>query len=211
MRPPLGVFTSLPVMWREADGLSAHLDAGQQPTWVRAELEHRFVLRSLDTLLDLGGLHALLLAQPRPLDPAENVALDRWVRAGGRLLLFADPMLTAPSRFPIGDRRRPQDVVLLSPILTYWGLDLTFDEDQPAGLREIAGSGLRVDLAGRLARRPGAPCRIEREGLVAACTLGRGEVLVVADAAVLDIGDSSRWRGAALASLLDEAFGRAGR
>lgn len=210
-RPTLGVFTSLPVMWREADGLSAHLSANQQPTWVRAELEQRFAPRPLDTLLDLDGLRFLLLAQPRPLDPAENVALDRWVRAGGHLLLFADPMLTAPSRFPIGDRRRPQDVVLLSPILTHWGLDLSFDEDQPAGLREIAGSGLQVDLAGRFAPRPGGRCLIVREGLVAACNIGRGRVLAVADAALLDGSDSSPWRAAALAGLIDEAFGRAGR
>lgn len=208
-RRALGLFTTLPVMWEEADGIAAQLGPERKPPWVRVALERRFALKPLDTLLDLGDLRLLLLAQPRPLDPAENVALDGWVRQGGRLLLFADPMLTAPSRFPLGDRRRPQDVVLLSPILAHWGLDLTFDEDQPPGLREVAGSGLRADLPGRLARRPDGRCRIEHQGLVAACTLGRGRVLVVADAALLDASDSSPWRAVALESLLDEAFGPA--
>ena len=65
-----------------------------------------------------------MMIQPRPLSPQENVALDNWVAAGGRLLLFADPALTEDSAFAIGDRRRPQDVVLLSPILARWGLEL---------------------------------------------------------------------------------------
>lgn len=197
-------------MWAETDGLAAHLAQGQESTWVRTALERRYAVRPLDTLLDLRGIRFLMLAQPRPLDPAENVALDRWVREGGELLLIADPMLTAPSRFPVGDNRRPQDVVLLSPILTHWGLDLTFDENQPAGLREIAGSGLQVDLAGRLRLHgdgKASHCRIVRAGLAAQCGIGRGRALVVADAALLDVGESARWREIALESLLDEAFG----
>ena len=50
------------------------------------------------------------------------------MRGGGRVLLFADPMLTRHSAFALGDRRRPQDVVLLSPILARWRLELQFDE-----------------------------------------------------------------------------------
>ena len=40
--------------------------------------------------------------------PAEDlVALDDWVRGGGRVLLLADPMLEWPSKRPLGDPLRP--------------------------------------------------------------------------------------------------------
>ncbi len=219
-RPELGLFTSLPLLWSEADDLTAQLAAERTPSPIRAALEARYRLRPLDTLRDarLDRLRLLMMAQPRPLDPAENVALDRWVRRGGRLLLFADPMLTAPSRFALGDPRRPQDVVLLSPILAHWGLVLRFDETQPAGLREIAGSGFASNLAGRFALAPivaGASagggelpqCRIVRAGLGAACRIGRGRVLAIADAALLEAGDSPPGSAAALQAMAAQAFG----
>ena len=88
----------------------------------------------------LSHVTRLLLAQPRALSGPENVALDAWVRGGGHLLLFADPMMTGESRFGIGDRQRPQDVILLSPILNRWCRDPQFDQNQPQwpDLRELA-------------------------------------------------------------------------
>ena len=52
---------------------------------------------------------------------AENlVALDQWVRGGGRVLLLADPMLEWPSERPLGDPLRPppmfMDTGLLAPL-----------------------------------------------------------------------------------------------
>jgi hypothetical protein len=129
------------------------------------------------------------MAQPRPLAPAENVALDRWVRRGGRVLLFADPALTAESRFPLGDRRRPQDTLLLSPILARWGLLLEFDEAQLARARGVAlgrGATLPVDLPGRFALTDESSCRVSRRALIARCAVGRGRVTAVADAALFE-------------------------
>src|SRR5690606_38800476 len=146
---------TLPLYWGEADGLGDLLDAGGDAHWARAVLERDYRLLPLDWLGEAGiaRVRLLLLAQPRPLAPEENVALDAWVRGGGRLLLFADPMLTGESRFAVGDRRRPQDVALLSPILDHWGLVLEFPEDQPAVTRQIeaAGEAIPVRLAGRFA------------------------------------------------------------
>ena len=219
-KPALGLFTTLPVYWREAAELGDLLaDQGEAP-WPRRALERDYVLRPLDVLADggrgdpLAGMRYLLMAQPRALSPAENVALDAWVRRGGHLLLFADPMLTAHSAFPLGDRRRPQEVVLLSPILRHWGLDLQFDDRQPAGERkaEIFGAEIPLDLPGRFALLPtaggAAACTLKAEGVAAECALGRGRVLLLADAALLDGAavDSSP-REAALALLADRAFG----
>ena len=193
-KQPLGLFTSLPIYWGESEEIGDAIDGGSDSThWVRAELESGNRLVPLDTLDggDLKALKRLLLAQPRPLAPAENVALDDWVRAGGRALLFADPMLTEHSRFALGDRRRPQDIAVLSPILKRWGLELRFDEDQPEGRRVIADGSIEipVDLFGTLvAVTPGAPstCSIGEFGIIATCSVGKGTVTVVADAEVLD-------------------------
>ena len=47
------------------------------------------------------------MAQPLAQAPENLVALDDWVRGGGRVLLLADPMLEWPSKRPLGDPLRP--------------------------------------------------------------------------------------------------------
>lgn len=199
-RPELGLFTTLPIYWNEAADLGELLHSDAPPHWARVQLEERFRLKPLDILSSGEGdatrqikaMRHLLVAQPRPLSPAENVALDGWVRDGGRVLLFVDPMLTAESTFALGDKRRPQDVALLSPILARWGLRLEFDEAQPSGPRNVHvfDGTVPVELAGRLAPVP-APdsdgtCILHADGLVAQCRIGQGRALILADAAVLD-------------------------
>ena len=185
------------------------LSASQSPHWARAVLERRGQLLALDTLLDLSRTRRLVIAQPRPLMPDENVALDNWVRSGGKLLLFADPMLTRESAFPLGDRRRPQDIALVSPILARWGLELHFDDSQPAAPRENTGEGVPVALPGVLAAIPGgvgAQCQIGPEGLIARCKIAKGQALIVADAALLEPEEASAGRHAQFEALLDQAF-----
>src|SRR5205085_2218154 len=116
--------------------------------WAKAALAEEGPLTALDTLTPetLKGLDRIVMAQPRALSPDENVVLDNWVRGGGQVLLFADPMLTEESRFPLGDRRRPEGTVLLSPILKRWGLELPFDDDQPFGERSVAAQGTAIPV-----------------------------------------------------------------
>lgn len=209
----VGLFTSLPILWSEADDLKGMVDASAEPHWARAALEQRGNLVPLDTLLDLARVDELVIAQPRPLLPEENVALDAWVRRGGRVLMFADPMLTEESTFALGDRRRPQDVALVSPILARWGLQLQFDEDQPGGMRESAGERIPINLAGTFRPTPGgheAACKLADGGLIARCTIGKGRAIVVADAALLEADGENQADGNArakrLAALLAEAM-----
>lgn len=204
----IGLFTSLPILWNEAAALDELLDAKDQPHWARAVLEDRGTVVPLDTLLDLAHIDVLMVAQPRPLAPDENVALDAWLRGGGRLLLFADPMLTEESAFPLGDRRRPQDVVLISPILARWGLQLRFDDAQPPGERESAGEHVPVNLSGEFGLVAGghdAACLIGQNGLIARCRVGKGRAVLVADAALLDREANGGARISALCRLFDEA------
>ena len=216
--PTVGLFTSLPILWQEGGSVTDLLRGDAPPHWAQAVLADAGSVRPLDMLVedvrgDAGGrlplpaTALLVIAQPRPLSPRENVALDAWVRGGGRVLLFADPMLTHDSPYAIGDARRPQDVVLLSPILARWGLALTFDEDQPAGERRavLLGGAVRVNLPGRFVLAGMArECALIDRGLAARCRIGAGEVLAVADAAVLESGDPAAIpdRAAALERLI---------
>ncbi len=206
----LGLMTTLPIYWPEAHDVGEMLRASEDPAQARQALETRFLLEPLDTLEPdtLRGHDRLLLAQPRALSPVENVALDRWVRDGGRLLLFADPMLTRHSHFGIGDMRRAQDVILLSPILTRWGLTLTYDPGQPATERIVDAAGISwpVELAGQLGLLAGGTCKIVGEGVLARCPIGRGSVTILADAAVLDDAAGADARREALLALARLAF-----
>jgi hypothetical protein len=210
-KPRLALFGTIPIYWGEGDGMEDVLAGTATAHWARALLEQHHELHPLATLLaeDLAGHHALLIAQARVLNPAENVALDQWVRAGGRLLLFADPLLSAESRYPLGDLRRPQDVVLLSPLLRHWGLDLQFAADQtPARqMREIAGIVLPHQLSGTFAVLPESTgCVLQGAEILAECAIGKGRVVVLADAALLDLYHPAAGADEALLALVQRAF-----
>ena len=210
--PQMALMGTIPIYWGEAAGIDEMLSGAAEQHWARQVLERDFTLAPLDYLdaEALAGHDYLLLAQPRGLTGEENVALDAWVRAGGNLLLFADPLITAESRFPLGDRRRPQDTILLSPILARWGLDLQFDAAQSPDLqmREFAGFPLPVQMSGRFAPlMADAPCTLEAEGVVAWCRIGSGYALIVADAAVIDLAGPYEGAEAALIRLLAHSMG----
>lgn len=205
-----GLFTTLPILWAESADLAELVKGEAPPHWAKAALARRGPIVPLDSLARIEGVDLLLIAQPRPLSPQENVALDEWVRKGGHVVIFADPMLTADSLFPIGDRRRPQDVVLLSPLLTHWGLQLGFDNTQAFGPHEVPllGRALPVNLPGHLAvTDPGQGCALIDGGIAARCRIGKGRALVVADAALLESPEAASESQAetVLSGLMDAA------
>ena len=212
-RPRLALMGTVPLYWGEAEDFGELLDASNHAHWARAEIEQDLALAPLDFLTAeaLEPYRFLLLAQPRALAGEENVALDAWVREGGRVLIFADPMMTGESRFALGDRRRPNDVVLLSPILAHWGLELLYDESQQFGLHDAADAGdsalIPVNLPGRLEVVSGEECASPREDLlIARCTVGKGQALIVADAAMIDFEGPHDGAANALHALLREIF-----
>ncbi|MXO58037.1 ABC transporter [Altererythrobacter salegens] len=214
-RPVLGLMGTVPIYWGEAGGIDDVLADRSEQHWARPVLESGFTLHPIDYLdADaLAGVDDLLLAQPRALSGEENVALDAWVRAGGHLLLFADPMMTGHSRFALGDRRRPQDVTLLSPILTHWGLAMDFDPDEmpQVELVEADGIAIPVNLPGRLALQgESPPCRISAARVLAQCAIGAGSATILADAALLDLHDPESHSASALQALVSLAFASTG-
>ncbi len=194
-RPKLGLFTTLPIYWGEDGDIPSLLNGESDPDWVRTELERYFDLVLLDTLEAdaLDGLDRVLLAQPRPLAPSENVAFDNFLAGGGTAIIMADPMVTRHSEYAIGDRRRPQDVALLSPILSRLGARLEYDEEQDEGDRMVTSGEIviPVNQSGRFVSTPSdvspTGCAIEGEvALQARCKRGDGIAHLFADTAVLD-------------------------
>lgn len=181
-RPVAGVLTGLPLFWDEGEAAPARQA-------LRGVMRHE--LKPLDALE--GGMlrpfARLLVAQPRALPPSGLVALDDWVRGGGKALILADPLLLWPTELPLGDARRPPATSLLDPLLTHWGLRLEPVAQGDEGLsRRLLPGGAALLLAGasRFSLLPGARCALEAGGLMARCRLGKGEARLVADADWID-------------------------
>ncbi len=209
-RDRTGLFTSLPILWNESADLADMLKPQQAEHWAKPLIAGGGAVIPLDTLsaASLKGLKYLVLAQPRALSPDENVAIDTWVRNGGKLLLLADPMLTAETMFSLGDKRRPPDIVVLDPVLNHWGLRLEAVEGGAADeqVEQVMSIAMPMHLPGRLTVTDPAACRAWDEGLAATCKVGKGGVLVLADAALLEPEGKVDVRAKALRLLLETAF-----
>ena len=212
----IGLMTTLPILWAESDDFSQMLAPDAPSHWARAVLAGEGSLMAVDTLGpgQLAGIDLLVLAQPRMLSAAENVALDDWVRGGGKALIFADPLLTEHSRYSIGDRRRPQDVALLDTILARWGLRL--EQAVPAAsTKSLSWNGQTIPLAAHGAFRREetrfARCSDLAGPVLVSCDIGEGTALILADAALLEEhqeDDPAAQR--ALAALIRQAAGPIG-
>lgn len=222
-RAELGLMTSLPLYWPLGAELS-EIVAGSAPApWQRAVLEQSHALVLLDTLSPieglgeganetdpLEGLGRLAVIQPRGLAPADNVALDDWVRAGGRLLIVLDPQLSGDYDLPLGDPRRPADGAVIPPVVARWGLAISFDEDQGDSLRyaRIGGATIPLRWAGTIALRDGTAgqCTVLADGAAARCRIGEGQVTLLADATMFEDEEPSAEARAGIAALLRFAF-----
>lgn len=217
--PRLGLMTSLPLYWPLGAGVDAIAAGSAAVPWQRTAIEQGFALEPLDTLSPipglspdapetdpLAGLERLAIIQPRGLSPADNVALDAWVRGGGRLLLVLDPMLTGEYELPLGDPRRPVEAALIPPVVARWGLAIRFDETQDSTMVEagLAGTYLPLILAGEvaIADPAAADCRLDAGGAAARCNVGEGQVTVIADAAIFEHETFARDGGVHLRNLL---------
>ena len=126
----------------------------------------------------------LLMAQPLAQTAENLVALDDWVRGGGRVLLLADPLLEWPSKRPLGDPLRPPPMFADTGLLAHWGLRLDAPDERGPAVRKLGG----FDDHDRFARRALRSLRDQRGPASSRdCRIGKGEAIVVADADLLDI------------------------
>ncbi|SFS11412.1 hypothetical protein [Sphingomonas jatrophae] len=180
-RPAVALLTGLPLVWGESG--PSETVAGNGNATLRA-LARRLRIVPVPNVESLASSRLALIVQPRPPGPAGLVALDVWVRRGGRAVLLLDPSLRWSSALPLGDPRRPPLDAGLSPLLAHWGVRL-----------HVGGEGVEFVRIGqrRLALpAPGWLSGCGGEGIAIACTIGRGRVLIVADA---DLIDDRAWTG----------------
>ena len=176
-RPPLLLLTSLPLLFSDQFSL-----AGGSPAVKRLEERYKLVPISVTDPTELAKGRLLLMAHPLA-QPAEDlVALDDWVRRGGRVLLLADPMLEWPSNRPLGDPLRPPPMFMDMGLLAHWGLKLDSPDERGPARRNLGGFDILTVSPGSLSGR----CQISPDRLVARCAVGQGEATVVADADLLN-------------------------
>ncbi|WP_205479113.1 Gldg family protein [Sphingomonas arenae] len=177
----LALLTSLPLALAEG----FRLDAPPHPAMQRLERDYRVTLVDGPEQLAPGGL--LLAIQPQALTAERLVALDQWIRSGGRLLLLADPRLSWESSLSLGDRRRPPFEFPDTGLLDHWGLTLNGPEPDGPVERTLGGTNILAASPGTLSAEQGSPCTISEDRFVARCRLGEGRAVIVADADLVQV------------------------
>jgi len=180
-RPTLLLLTSLPLVFADNFGLNG----GGSPALTALERRYRVQPISLADAASLKGQRLLLMAHPLAQPAGALVDLDRWVRAGGRLVLLADPKLDWPSERALGDRLRPPPSFADTGLVGHWGLTLYAPEEQGPAERKIDGRTVKFSSPGILT----GSCAVRRDGVMARCSIGRGKATVVADADFLQSED----------------------
>ena len=178
-RPTLMLLTSLPLMFGE----DFSLKGGGSPALRRLETRYQIAPISVSSTPELAKGRLLLMAQPLAQTPENLVELDDWVRRGGRVLLFADPLLEWPSKRALGDVLRPPPMFADTGLLAHWGLRLDAPDGRGTVERKLGGYDVVAVSPGTLAGR----CAISGDALVADCRIGKGRAIIVADADVLNV------------------------
>jgi hypothetical protein len=208
-RPPIHVMTALPLFWGEGTPVDIiQGEQGRSPLLVALDAHYTVIAIDIASDAALARASTLVLAQPTALRPEELVAIDDWVRSGGRVLVFADPSLAWPSDLPMGDKRRPPPQSLLVPLLTHWGLTLEAPEANTVSIVKdrIDGRPVAFALPGTWEAKT-RDCKLSDKGVVARCSIGKGEAVLVADADLLDArlwNQSGIDNRAAIVGLIDD-------
>jgi len=202
-KPQVALLTSLPIVFGEQFGLEA------APSPLLQELEKSFTVLPVDGPEQLAQRGLLLAVQPQALTAERLVALDQWVRNGGRLVLLADPFLAFESRRPLGDRFRPPLRYPDTGLLAHWGLSLDDAVDNRLEAVDTDfGRGIRVKAAGLGSlTRAGVACTLSPTRAVARCRIGKGYATIVADADFAVSGEDGEGRQA-VSQLLRELTAR---
>lgn len=186
--PAVTMLTGLPLRWSASPSIAAMIAEGTNDDPALVRLTATGPLSLVDSLADHvpppGG--TLLIAHPRALAPQELVAIDAFVRGGGRAVVFADALSGWPARHPLGDPRNAPVTSLLTPLLDHWGVTLGEAPAQEGKALpvDVDGAHLRLFSAGRLDRLPSA-CRAFADRRAAWCRIGQGEVWLLGDADLL--------------------------
>lgn len=186
--PAVTMLTGLPLRWSASRDIAAMIAEGANDDPALARLAAAGPVSLVDSLADHvpppGG--TLLIAHPRALAPQELVAIDSFVRGGGRAVVLADALSGWPARHPLGDPRNAPITSLLTPLLDHWGVILgaaPAAESKPLSV-DVDGARLRLFSAGRFDSLP-PQCEVYADRRAARCRIAQGEVWLIGDADLL--------------------------
>jgi hypothetical protein len=194
-KPTVLLLTSLPLVFGE----QFSLEGGSSPALKALESRYRVLPISVTSPSELAKGRLLLLAHPLAQTPENLVALDAWVRRGGRVLLFADPRLEWPSSRALGDPLRAPPMFMDTGLLQHWGLRLDAPDKPGKQMRMLGGYPIETVSPGTLYGN----CAINSDRLMADCRIGAGRAMVVADADLLDVDRLGSDGGHNLAAVLN--------
>lgn len=195
-KPRLLLLTSLPLVFGE----QFSIEGGGSPALKALQSRYDVIPISVTSPVELAKGRLLLLAQPIAQTAENLVALDKWVRKGGRVLLLADPRLEWPSSRPLGDPLRSPPMFMDTGLLQHWGLRLDAPDVPGAQTRRLGNYVVETVSPGALF----GACAITPDRLVARCRVGKGSATVVADADLLDVDRLGTEAGQNLDGLLTE-------
>lgn len=180
-KPTLLLLTTLPLVFGE----QFSLQGGGSPALKALQSRYRVAPISVTSPAELSKGKLLVMAHASAQTAENLVALDDWVRGGGRVLLLADPMLEWPSSRPLGDPLRPAPMFMDTGLLQHWGLRLDAPDKRGPTMRLLGGYEVLTASPGALSGK----CAISADRLVARCAIGKGRATIVADADLLDTAD----------------------
>ena len=178
-KPVLMVVTTLPLLFPE----QFTLQGSGSKALTSLETRYRVIPVATTSAESLKEGRLLLMSHPLAQTAEALVDLDNWVRAGGRVMLLADPKLDWPSERPLGDKLRPPPAFADTGLLKHWGLSLHPPTQSGPQPRELAGRQILTASPGSLT----GSCETEDDGFLARCRIGRGRVTVVADVDILNV------------------------
>lgn len=194
-KPYLLLLTSLPLIFGEDFSLD-----GGSPALMALQSRYRVLPISVTSRPELAKGRLLLMAHPQAQTAENLVALDQWVRSGGRVLLLADPMLEWPSKRPLGDPLRPAAMFMDTGLLQHWGLRLEPPAERGPQFRKLGGYDVLTVSPGALS----GTCAVSADRLTARCDIGKGRAEVVADADLLDANELGSGASHNLDAVLEE-------
>ncbi|WP_265564384.1 motility-associated ABC transporter substrate-binding family protein [Sphingomicrobium arenosum] len=171
----LHVLSGLPLYFTQ--GFS--LDAAPSPLFQALDGAHDLEMIDSTSSEALADARLLLMAHPRAQTAENLVALDDWVRGGGRLLLLADPAFRGAGDLP--SNMGPPPFFADTGLLDHWGLALEGPLTEGDAAVAAEAGALLVTAPGRLVAT-GEACSVHDDGFRAECAIEQGRVTVLADA-----------------------------
>ncbi|MBN1845566.1 MAG: Gldg family protein [Sedimentisphaerales bacterium] len=168
-RTKVGILSSLPVVGQDpymAYMMRQQGRAPQQPWWIVQLLKQQYEVESVDTDADAipDDINILLVIHPKDLPLKTQLAIDQFVLAGKRAMVFVDPFAEAdrPQQNPQMMMPQPEHSQSsnLPELLKAWGLRMPAD----TYAADLALSGLRPWWRGRFAMQYQPVTQLNLEG-----------------------------------------------